>query len=145
MRTFSSTRILFAHPDRRLSGLYLPNLQEHFLMDSAHDGLTALRKFKLNPSALVVSDYHLPQLSGLALLRFIRGHPQFSPTPFVFLTDHPDNSEALSLGANDWIEIQHSFPSHLIEKIYYHLSRTSFDKLALVDNLYSVHWLLIFC
>jgi two-component system chemotaxis response regulator CheY len=115
-------RVLFANPDPKLCDLYEKKLtQQKFLVDSAADGLTALRKFRANPSHVVISEYQLPVLSGLALLKSIRSHSKLYSTPFIFLSDHHDNSVALSLAANEWIEKQQALPEYLIERIYYHL------------------------
>ena len=115
-------KVLFAYPDHKFVQLYQQHLKDHFFVDSAHDGLTALRKFKANRPGIVVSSYHLPVFSGVALLKFIRNSPNISATPFVFLSEKVDNSDALSYGANDWIEISDSSPDLLIKKIYYHLN-----------------------
>jgi DNA-binding response OmpR family regulator len=113
--------ILFVHPDQKLSQIYTRHMLDHFLVDSARDGLMALRKFNANPPALVVSEYHLPLLSGISLLGFVRRHKQNHSIPFLFFSDHWDNSEALNLGANDWISINSAHPELLLDKIYYHL------------------------
>jgi DNA-binding response OmpR family regulator len=115
-------KILFVNPDEKFVQIYTRPLHQHFLLDSAHDGLSALRKFKINPPSLVVSEYHLPHLSGLGLLRFLRTQTKPNATPFIFLTDYHDRSEALGLGASDWIPLNSSSPDLLIEKIYHHLT-----------------------
>ncbi len=114
-------RILFVHPDRKFSQLYLSRLKPFFSVDSADNGLNAMRKFKTSPASLIVSEYDLPVLSGISLLKAVRSHPVYTATPFIFFTSYHDNSEALSLGANDWIEIHTSHPDLLIERIYHNL------------------------
>jgi|GEM_PF-2562681 DNA-binding response OmpR family regulator len=114
-------RILFTHPNQKLSAIYLRHLGDHFDVDVSHDGLMALRKFKLNAPAAVISDYNLPLLSGLSLLRYVRRQPEFEAIPFIFLTDHADNSHALSFGANDWIDYRSIHPDYLVARIYHHL------------------------
>lgn len=113
--------ILFIHPDVKLTRLYEPMLARHFAFDSAHDGLTGLRKIRLIQPRVIISDYQLPFLSGLALLRFVRRSPQLGSTPFIFFSDHHVVPDALSLGANDWINSSFSSPELLINKIYNHL------------------------
>ena len=115
-------KILFVNPDEKFVQIYARPLTQHFQLDSAHDGLTALRKFKLNLPALVVSDYHLPLLSGLGLLKHLRSQKESSAILFIFITDDPDRSEALGHGASDWISLETSSPDLLIEKIYHHLT-----------------------
>lgn len=114
-------KILFAHQDPKLSQIYTRPIQNHFAVDLVGDGLTALRKIRIIRPAIVISDYQLPILSGLALLRFMRSNEDYWATPFVFLSDHEDNREALSHGANDWLEIKSTHPDFLLNRIYHHL------------------------
>lgn len=116
-------KILFAHPDQKFSQICVQHLKSHFQVDSVHDGLAALRRLKLSPPSLVISEYHLPLLSGISLLQFVRSNPRFAATPFVFFSDHYDNSEALNLGASDWIDIRTNHPDLLLDRIYYHLKQ----------------------
>jgi len=116
-------KILFAHSDPKLIRLYHPHLSSHFSLDSANNGLIALRKIKLNTPGLIVSDYKLPIISGLTLLKFVRKNPHTFATPFVFLSDYPGFEEALSFGANDWFLKAEMHPDLLIERIYHHLKQ----------------------
>jgi DNA-binding response OmpR family regulator len=119
-------RILFANSDQKLSQIYVQHMNSHFLVDSAYDGLSALRKFKLSKPAMIVSDYHLPLLSGLSFLRFVRQTAPPSATPFIFLSSHDNNTEALNLGANDWLDIRSCQPDYLLNRIYYHLKTNKY-------------------
>jgi CheY-like chemotaxis protein len=110
--------ILFVHSDQKLVEVYHPRLSRHFSVDSAFDGLTALRKLKLTKPGLIVSDYRLPKLSGLSLLKFVRTTNNYSAIPFIFLTGSQVEYEALGLGANDWVDLSVATPDLLIEKIY---------------------------
>ncbi len=114
-------QILLANSDRKLTLIHEAYLKRHFSVDSAHNGLSALRQASLLRPNVVVSDYHLPLISGLSLLKYIRSHRHLHSIPFIFLSDHLDASEALSLGANDWLSRTTTSPDHLAEKIYHHL------------------------
>src|SRR5258708_39978520 len=109
-------RILFAHPDQKLSQIYTRRIQDHFSVDSARDGLTALRRLKIQRPALVISGYHLPILSGISLLRFIRNNQEFSMGPVIFGSNHDDNTQALSLSTNDWPDIKSAYPDFLLDR-----------------------------
>jgi len=111
-------RILFAHPNQKLTDIHSQHMRPYFNIDSVSDGLSAVRTLKLTKPMVVVSDYNLPMLSGLAFLRFVRSSPEFSMMPFMFLTDHDDNSQALSLGATDWLNIKETHPEILLDRIY---------------------------
>jgi two-component system response regulator AdeR len=119
-------KILFAQSDPKLVELYRSRLSRHFGVDSALDGLTAVRKFRLNQPRVVVSDYHLPRLSGLALLKFVRSTAGFAPTPFLFLAQDVDADKALNLGANDCLDLSSTTPDLLIEKIYLQMRLNQF-------------------
>ena len=119
-------RILFVHSDEKLTALYKPRLSNYFFVDSARNGLSAVRKIRLHKPRLIISDYELPLLSGLALLRFVRSHPNLFAIPFVFLTDSLNVQDALSSGANDYLFKKFANPDAVVEKIYHHLSRTTF-------------------
>lgn len=114
-------QILFVHSDPKFVDLYKPRLARHFSVDSAANGLLALRRLKLQPPGLIVSGYDLPLLSGVSLLKFVRSSPDFARTPFVFLADSHPIDDALSQGASDWLEQAHLTPDLLISKIYYHV------------------------
>lgn len=114
-------QILLANSDRKLTLIHETHLKPHFLVDSAHNGLSALRQVSLRRPSLIISDYHLPLISGLGLLKYIRSHRDLHAIPFLFLTDHADAAAALSHGANDWLSRSATTPEMLAEKIYHHL------------------------
>lgn len=113
--------LLFVHPDRKLVKIYESHLGRHFVFDSAHDGLSALRKIRLSAPRIIVSDFHLPYLSGLALLKFVRSSPNLSATPFIFLARGGGIAQGLEFGANEWIHQLDATPELLLDKTYGHL------------------------
>jgi phosphoserine phosphatase RsbU/P len=112
--------ILLIHPDQKLMGIYQRHLKPHFMVDSAHDGLTGLRMIKDRRPRVIVSDVNLPYMSGLALLSFVRNHPEMFATPFLFLTDAPMPEEALGLGASGWLTQSEHGPEQLLPHIFQH-------------------------
>jgi CheY-like chemotaxis protein len=112
-----SKSFLFIHPDPVLSRLYQTHFSPHFTFDSAQDGLSALRKIRLTSPSVIVSEYVLPNLSGLGVLKFIRNHPELHKTPFIFLTNHPDVHLGLSHGANGWFNHQETTPTEVLEHV----------------------------
>jgi CheY-like chemotaxis protein len=109
-------KILFLHPDPKLTGIYRRFLSNYFSVDSAHDGLDGLRLIKQHKPSLIISDYSLPLITGRTLLRFVRSHPELYATPFIFLTNYNPTADGLSLGATDWLVQAKSNPSLLLEK-----------------------------
>lgn len=114
-------QLLFIHQDPKLVKIYERHLGKHFSFDSAHDGLSALRKIRNNKPAVIVSDFHLPYLSGLSLLKFTRQHPTMGSTPFIFLASQGDVGRALEFGANDWVHLPEATPDILLNKTVNHL------------------------
>ena len=49
----------------------------------AIDGYEALRKFRVAEPSVVVSDFQMPEMDGIELLRRVR---QFSNVPFILIT-----------------------------------------------------------
>jgi two-component system chemotaxis response regulator CheY len=56
----------------------------------AGDGEEALRALLTRPSHLVISDFNMPKLDGLSLLRAVRTHPPLKTIAFIMLTGRAD-------------------------------------------------------
>ena len=58
------------------------------------------------PFQLVISDYNMPKLDGLGLLRAVRSHPPISKTAFIMLTGRADKDlveRAVQFGVNNYL------------------------------------------
>jgi len=72
----------------------------------ATDGAEALATLKLRPVDLVITDIHMPNMTGLELTRQLRALPQFQRTPILLLTTESDpgkKAEGRAAGATGWI------------------------------------------
>jgi len=72
----------------------------------AVDGEDGLRAMLGKPYQLVISDYNMPKLDGLGLLRAIRAHPPIQKTAFIMLTGRADKelvSRAVQFGVNNYL------------------------------------------
>lgn len=112
------SRILFIHPDTKLVEIYRRHLSPHFNIDSAQDGRTGMKKIKSFDPRMIVSEYELEHLSGLALLRYVRNHPRLCGAPFVFLTRADMPPDALGLGASGWVSQKEKGIENLLAHIY---------------------------
>ncbi|MBT6514824.1 MAG: response regulator [Crocinitomicaceae bacterium] len=68
------------------------------------NGIKALEFVKNNPIDLILSDWDIPKMDGLELLKAIKKDTSLQSTPFIFLTVHKDenkNREAMNHGAVD--------------------------------------------
>lgn len=72
----------------------------------AADGEDALRSLIAKPAHLVISDFNMPKLDGLALLRAVRAHPPIKNTAFIMLTGRADVelvARARQFGVNNYL------------------------------------------
>jgi len=56
----------------------------------AENGVQAMETASLQPIDLIISDYNMPEMDGLGLLRAVRGHPVVRRVPFILLTGRGD-------------------------------------------------------
>ena len=72
----------------------------------APDGEEALRALLTRPAHLVISDFNMPKLDGLSLLRAIRSHEPIRGTAFIMLTGRADRElvqRAAQFGVNNYL------------------------------------------
>ena len=77
-----------------------------YIVEEATNGASALQKLKLEKYDLVISDWNMPEMSGIELLRAIRSDEALKETPVVLLTAETKKEniqEAVSLGINGYI------------------------------------------
>ena len=69
----------------------------------AASGLEAIEQLAMGPVALMVLDLNMPDMHGLEVLKFVRGHDAFRRLPVIVLTtrgDEPSRAAALAAGAS---------------------------------------------
>ncbi len=72
-----------------------------------------------NPIQLVFADWDMPIMSGIDLLKVLKGNPQFKDTPFILVTAEGEPArvkEAISLGVSNFVRKPFS-AAILLEKI----------------------------
>jgi two-component system chemotaxis response regulator CheY len=72
----------------------------------AVDGEEGLRQMLSRPIGLVISDFNMPKLDGLGLLRAVRAHPPIQKTAFIMLTGRADKDlvqRAVQFGVNNYL------------------------------------------
>jgi DNA-binding response OmpR family regulator len=98
------TDILFIEDTRELAQLVIQELEANaYQVRHAADGAMALQLFQHATPDLVILDWMLPKLDGLAVLRRIR---QTSAVPVLMLTarnEETDRVIGLELGADDYL------------------------------------------
>jgi two-component system chemotaxis response regulator CheY len=76
------------------------------VIHEAENGNEAVEKATLQPLDLIISDYNMPEMDGLGLLRAIRGHPSARRVPFILVTGRGDRElvvKAAQAGANNYV------------------------------------------
>jgi two-component system chemotaxis response regulator CheY len=72
----------------------------------AADGEDALRALITRPAHLIISDFNMPKLDGLGLLRAIRAHEPTRKAAFIMLTGRADRDlvqRAAQYGVNNYL------------------------------------------
>lgn len=92
---------------------------DEFQVVEAQDGADVLERLAYAPPALVLLDLHMPIMTGLEVLRRLRGAPGWAETPVVFLTasdQTEDLVEARRLGARGYL-VKPVRPADLVAKV----------------------------
>ncbi|HYV98903.1 MAG TPA: ATPase, T2SS/T4P/T4SS family [Gemmatimonadaceae bacterium] len=78
-----------------------------YRVETANDGADALRRVTTGDAvSLIVTDLHMPNMTGAALLSAVRASDAAGATPVIVLTGNEDNAEEVRLmdaGADDYI------------------------------------------
>jgi len=80
--------------------------EEGYSINSVANGSAAWRALTQNPPDLILLDWMLPDISGVDLLRRIRGHEVLGSKPVIMLTaraEEHDKVRGLDAGADDYI------------------------------------------
>jgi two-component system, chemotaxis family, chemotaxis protein CheY len=75
-------------------------------VDEAEDGVAGLEKLKGGSYGLVVSDWNMPNMDGLEMLKAIRSDPTLSKTPVLMVTAEAKKENiiaAAQAGANGYV------------------------------------------
>jgi two-component system chemotaxis response regulator CheY len=108
MPAASALQILVVDDQLTIRSLVRNGLQHIGATDvrEASDGEEALRALITKPAHLVISDFNMPKLDGLGLLRAIRAHPPLRQTAFIMLTGRADKDlvdRAAQFGVNNYL------------------------------------------
>ena len=90
-----------------------------FSVGTATDGIEALKKARTLAPDLILLDWMLPELDGLAVCEILRRDPMTASTPIIFLTavsSQLARFSGLDAGADEYITKPFS-PKLLVERI----------------------------
>src|ERR1700748_1212210 len=87
MPAASQIRVMVVDDQMTMRSLIRTGLQQLGFVDIVEtpDGEEALRQILARPVHLVISDFNMPKLDGMGLLRALRSHGPTSTTAFVIL------------------------------------------------------------
>jgi len=100
--------------------------QGGYTVEGAVDGEDGLNKIKTFKPDLVLLDLVMPKMDGMAVLKKLRESQETADLPVVILTnlsDYERISEALSLGAKDYLVKANYSLSDLMDKVKAVLAR----------------------
>ncbi len=108
MPTAASLKILIVDDQKSIRQLIRNGLQQLGFrnFEEAVDGEDGLRNLIAHPADLIISDFNMPKLDGLELLRAVRVHPPISKTAFIMLTGRGDKDlvqRAVQFGVNNFL------------------------------------------
>jgi len=72
----------------------------------AGTGLEAIEQLALGPVGLIVLDLNMPDMHGIDVMKFVRGHKHYREVPIIVLTTRGDDSSrqtAVEAGATTYL------------------------------------------
>lgn len=72
----------------------------------ADDGTTALEELKRGSFDLIISDWNMPKMTGLDLLKMVRSDPVYKDIPFLMVTAEAQKQnviEAVQAGVSNYV------------------------------------------
>lgn len=75
-------------------------------IEEAEDGVQALSKLKAGSYDFIVSDWNMPNMDGLELLKNVRSDPQLKDIPVLMVTAEAEKEKvvaAIQAGVNNYI------------------------------------------
>ena len=108
MPAASAMRVLIVDDQLTMRVLTRSALQQLGITDvvDACDGEEGFKALASKPAHLVISDFNMPKMDGLELLRAVRAHPPVAQTAFIMLTGRADRElvqRAVQFGVNNYI------------------------------------------
>ncbi|HSZ66701.1 MAG TPA: response regulator [Xanthobacteraceae bacterium] len=76
------------------------------LIHEAENGQVALATVMAQPIDLIISDFNMPEMDGVGLLRAVRSHMAIRKVPFILVTGRGDRElvvKAAQAGVNNYI------------------------------------------
>ena len=75
-------------------------------IDEANNGLEAIERLALVPVSMLFLDLNMPDIHGIEVIEFVRGHQAYRSIPICVVTtrgDEASRAQALDAGANVYL------------------------------------------
>jgi two-component system chemotaxis response regulator CheY len=75
-------------------------------VDEAEDGVQALARLREKPCKFIISDWNMPNMSGLELLKAVRNDPTLKGIPFLMVTAEAEKENimaAIGAGVSNYV------------------------------------------
>jgi two-component system chemotaxis response regulator CheY len=108
MPAATSISVVVADDQASMRSLIRNGLQQLGFIDirECSDGEDALKALVQRPAQLVLSDFNMPQLDGIGLLRAVRAYEPTKKIAFIMLTGSTDREvvqRAMQFGVNNYV------------------------------------------
>ncbi len=108
MPAAAAIKVLIVDDQQTMRALIRTSLQQigFTQIEEAPDGEEGLKALIAKPAHLVISDFNMPKLDGLGLLRGVRSYPPTAKTAFIMLTGRADKElvqRAVQFGVNNYL------------------------------------------
>jgi DNA-binding response OmpR family regulator len=114
-------RILIVEDDPCTRTIYRNKFQaEDFEVEAVADGQSAIEKLKASPPDLLILDLMLPEISGVDVLKFVRGEERTKELPVIVLSNAYERSmieSAQKAGANLCLSKTNCNPRNLLHEV----------------------------
>lgn len=105
MTASNMTKVLVVDDSPTMRKMIMASLRSlnEIVFDEAGSGLEAIERLALDPISLILLDMNMPDMHGLDVLKFVRGHQEYREIPIIVLTtkgDEESRAATLEAGAS---------------------------------------------
>jgi len=100
--------VLIVEDSKAMRGLIRATVEQisGFVTSEAGSGFDALKALPSQSFDLIITDINMPDINGLELISFVKGHPQYKDIPLIIVStekSEEDKRRGMSLGASGYI------------------------------------------
>ncbi len=108
MERLMTKSVLIVEDSRAMRGLIRATVEQMpgYITHEAGSGFDALKALPSRRFDLIITDINMPDINGLELISFVKGHPQYRDIPLIVVSterSEEDRKRGLALGASGYI------------------------------------------